>query len=593
MTKGTRWIQALLAAAAALAAPLAGPAPFLLEAQEVRVEEADLPRHVADEVVDYFNDPGTVQFSGRSRIPAERTVVGNVGVLGGPLTVAGRVEGRVVVLNGDLLLEPGAEITGDVLVLGGRVTGSAEASLGGTLTVYEESLRYVRREGRISRVESREEDPDRDRGVSLGFGRTRFTVRAGTNYNRIEGLPVLFGPVITTAGSNPLRIEALAIWRTDQGFDLDTDEMGYFVRLEQALGGRRSAWLGGTVHSTIEPIERWGLTDLEASLATFVLHKDYRDYFERDGWSVYGRLDPVTLPLSFRVEFRQDDHRFAPVGGPWSITDNDDPWRPQPLVAEGRLESVAGQVTLDTRNDIEEPSDGWYVTGRARLGVGGSMQIPEHFEPTVTDPTFSSFSNAVPATSVDTDFATGFLDVRRYLRIDPGSSLALRAVVAGTFEERTLPPQYQHAMGGEGSLPGFKLFSVDCGARTRLVELPSESATPPRQFPQYGCDRIALVQAEYRGRLFSLGWDDDDWDDDHDWDWHPNIDLSPSWAVFFDMGRGWALAPEGADDYRFDTETVKDIGVGLFIGDVGLFWAYPLDGEDKGVNFFIRLDHRF
>ena len=157
MKKGIRAGHALTLACALLAASAAGLAPLPLEGQEVRVAEADLPPHVAEEVIAFFNDPGTIQLSGRSRIPAERTVVGNVGVLGGPLTVAGRVEGRIVLVNGDLFLEPAAVITGDVLVLGGRVTGSDEAELGGTLTVYGESLRYVRREGRISRVESRDE----------------------------------------------------------------------------------------------------------------------------------------------------------------------------------------------------------------------------------------------------------------------------------------------------------------------------------------------------------------------------------------------------------------------------------------------------
>ena len=47
-----------------------------------------LPRDVADEVIRFFNAPGTLHFSGITRIPAARGIDGDVAVLGGPVTVA-------------------------------------------------------------------------------------------------------------------------------------------------------------------------------------------------------------------------------------------------------------------------------------------------------------------------------------------------------------------------------------------------------------------------------------------------------------------------------------------------------------------------
>ena len=109
----------------------------------------------------------------------------------------------------------------------------------------------------------------------------------------------------------------------------------------------------------------------------------------------------------------------------------------------------------------------------------------------------------------------------------------------------------------------------------------------------YGCDRMALFQAEYRGE-FSVNIDlgDDEWDED--WDWYPAVDFSPSWSVFFNAGRGWSLSdPASASYLGPDTQTFADVGAGILFGDIGLYWAYPLHGDDRNVNFFLRIDHRF
>ncbi|MGD2068852.1 MAG: hypothetical protein PVI57_09300, partial [Gemmatimonadota bacterium] len=141
-----------VALAALSAVASVGPtlAPTAAHAQEPRVEEMDLPRHVADEVVDFFNDPGTIRFNGRSRVPAGREVAGAVGVLGGPFTVAGRVRGDLVVVNGDLRFEEGGEVLGDVTVIGGVILDREFGEVTGTVAVYEESLRYRERGGRIA-----------------------------------------------------------------------------------------------------------------------------------------------------------------------------------------------------------------------------------------------------------------------------------------------------------------------------------------------------------------------------------------------------------------------------------------------------------
>jgi hypothetical protein len=357
--------------------------------------------------------------------------------------------------------------------------------------------------------------------------------------------------------------------------------------VEQRFGSERRFAIGGRIHSSFVPISDLGLEDLESSLATFLLHKDYRDYYESDGWSVFATAAPTSAPLTLRLSYRDEDHRFAPVQSPWTLQRNDQPWRPQPLVAEGDLRMLEGEVVFDARNDESDPSDGWLLRARAVRGLDGALAIPEHLE-VATDPV-----TAVPRRPFPTDFTSGLVDLRRYARLGPDSDLGLRIMLAGSVDGDPLPPQFQQALGGEGSLPGYGLFTQDCHARSRLYSVrrgEEDRALDESVFGSYGCDRAALVQFEFRRRL-GFGVDfgpDDDEEDWEDWEWYPTMDLSPSWAFFFDVGRGWSRsAPE------LDTSGVSDVGLGFFLGDLRLYFAKPLRGEQRDLNFFVRLHRRF
>ncbi len=559
-----------------------------LTAQQGRIEEADLPPWVQDHVISFFNNPATIQFSGRTRIPAGRVIVGDAATLGGPLSLAGEVNGDLVVVNGDLVFETGGAVRGDVLVVGGRVLGEDLGRIGGTLRVFAEPLRYVQRGEKIEPVGRRE--AWEGVGPDFPWGSARFTIKAGQNYNRIEGLPVVFGPSIRTAGTNPSRLDLYGIWRTEMGLELEPEDFGYQLRMEQTLGGRNRIAIGGTFYSVVEPIEDWGISNLEASLATFVLHKDFRDYYERTGWSAYGVFRFPLHPVELRAEFVSEEHGFARVTGPWSLTKNNEPWREQPLVAEGEFRFLQGSMTIDSRNDLRNPTDGWYILASSRTGLGGSLTLPAHFEsPQV--PT----EIPMEAREFNTAIFTGFVDLRRYNRLNPGSSLNFRGLFGGALSDVPLPPQYQHTLGGVGSLPGFPLFYGDCGARSVLRELElGEGAESIREgvFPSYGCDRFVLFQAEFRRGLFA-DWTiggirgGEPWG--ADWDWYPHISLSPGWTVFFDAGRGWTVGGGGGQSF-------VDLGAGIYLGDLGLYYAVPLnkaEARGRSGHFFIRLSRRF
>ena len=139
-------------------------------------------------------------------------------------------------------------------------------------------------------------------------------------------------------------------------------------------------------------------------------------------------------------------------------------------------------------------------------------------------------------------------------------------------------------------MPGYGLFWGDCSARDATVGKPvSGGSVPDPAFHQYGCDRIAMFQAELRQTFFTnLGVGG------NGTGWMPVIDLTPGWTLFTNVGRGWALSDTSPAGYeRADTRNMWDAGLGVFLGSVGVYWATPLTENPGESNFFIRLALRF
>ena len=101
---------------AMLAAPSLGA-----QGSDTTFDRAGLPRDVAREATRLFNETAALRATGRVEIDENRVVDGDVAVLNGPVIIAGRVRGRVLTINGDVILRNTARIDGDLLVVGGEV----------------------------------------------------------------------------------------------------------------------------------------------------------------------------------------------------------------------------------------------------------------------------------------------------------------------------------------------------------------------------------------------------------------------------------------------------------------------------------------
>jgi len=564
------------------------------------LNEPSLPRDVARQVIDLYNASGTTRVDGVLDVAADRTIQGDVAVLGGPATVAGHVTGRLLVINADLTLRPGARVDGDVIVVGGVVDGRGQAYLGGELQIHRQVL-YFRMEGERLIDDTPTEGESHWWRWRRHLDRRSYATIALTSahtYNRVEGLPIYVGPtLVNTVGPVRTRFDGQLIYRTSGGFKWDSASVGHRVLGELRLGRERGLTLGARLYDEIAPVESWQLGDAEVGLATFFLHRDFRDYFGRHGGSVSASLfagDDQSLTVSLADErWASRDER-----DPFTLFRNNQPWRANPRVDDGRVHVANVTLHVDTRNDEWNPWAGWYLDADFERGTGDFTSfgdVSADLSPLASPQPLAGERDRRPGRRT---YSRGFLDVRRYNRLSPEAQLNLRVVLGGWLSGDPLPLERRLSVTGPGALPGFDFrqpasLPGDAGQCAVLGIQPSGA---PAQ-----CERVALAQAEFRGALHvGLPFDGDLWD-------HVAVHTGASWVVFADAGRGWLIGDSQSElAYRSRelpplSTFLSDLGAGIDFGsggtaDVASFGVYvakSLSRPSQPANVFVRVRRRF
>lgn len=571
-----------VAAACAVACALAG-APLGAQAADTAQRIDSLSYDDASAVAFLYNQPAALRTTNATTIAQDQTVAGNVAVLDAPLVIGGHVTGRVVVINGDVTLLHGARVDSELVVTGGTVDGADSTTVGGAIKVYGPRLPYRLQGDQVVALR------DESQGVASWFRQwkrrhlrthNRVVLRSGT-YNRVEGLPVILGPTIRQNSSlGPFSVQALGIYRSADHFAWKADNLGYDVQAEMQLGYTRGVAVGAEAVDEVAPVESWQLRDSEIGLASFLLRRDYRDYYNRKGARAYVALrDGPTLSLTLGL----GQERWQPraTRDPWTLFRGDGVWRPNPVLDAGTVTLATAEVRYDTRNDRDNPWTGWLVTAELEHGFSDHVVL-------------GPLSTIARAPSPDGQpvpvaYTRGVLDLRRYNRLSPESQLNLRLFAGGWLGGDPLPLERRFSLGGSGSLPGYDFRQpltgerdvMTCSAGQHIIGTPAQ------------CDRVLLAQAEYRGdlhlHLFGGG--------SGGWSWtfyHPL-----QWVVFTDAGRGWLLhapAPDGGvqDARAFPLSSYKaDFGIGLDAEVLGIFVAKSVTDWANPLNVVVRLRHRF
>lgn len=552
------------------------------ESSGVSLETPDLPRAIAEEAIRFHNAATTARLAGRTLLPAGHVWHGDVAVRGGPVRLAGRLEGSLLVVNGDLALQAGAEVVGSVLVVGGRARGVDSAIVAQGVRAYEAPLFY-HVEGdtliyapslarRLRGLGARETWGTADSRVSLLLATT------GT-YNRVEGLPIVFGPTfdLRVQPEMRFRLDALGMFRTGGQAAGEGADLGFMVRGELRRGEVTGVGIGARAYDVVSPIEDWTLRNNEVGWATFLLHRDYRDYYQNLGYAGRVFAQP-SRPLVLGLELQYDRHRSAPTNDPIALLRNDEDWRQNPPVDEGHWLTVTGSVNYDTRNDRWDPTSGWLLRTSIERGGSGDVQPVAGIPPEVRD--------SLPATGYG--YWRLWLDGRRYTRLTAGTRMNLRVLAGGWLGGDPLPIQRRLSLGGADPFPGYGFRYRTCGAGLIDSALAASHVAL--------CDRVLLLQAEFRGHV-SLRWV---YDSERDRDgtsgllaaWVDGLDV----VIFANAGDAW-LVGDGPGRYppgRLPPLKgwLADLGVGLDWGGFGVYVAKSVS-SDEPLRAALRLAHRF
>jgi Omp85 superfamily domain len=558
-----------------------------LTARAQAVDERELPRAVAEEVLQWWNAPATLRVDGPYTVVAAREVNGDIAVLGGTLTIAGHVAGRVIGINADVRLEPGARIDGAILVVGGRVLGRDSAIVAGEVRTYREVLEYERDGDRLVH-RATDTSPQgwwrrRDRWHRGAWGDLRLV--SARTYNRVEGLPLHLGPRFGRdfAWGRAL-VDGYGILRSADGFEWKSENLGHSLRAELQFGHERGVRIGGRLFDEVESAEAWQLGDAEVGLASFFLHRDFRDYFNRHGGALsatlFGGRD-----VDVSLTYADQRWRARRTRDPWTVFRNEETWRANPAMDEGRFHLVNAAFTYDTRSDPRNPWSGWFVKANYEYGTG----VIDNYAPTTPDVRFGTPGGA-------TSYDRIFLDVRRYNRLSPRTQLNMRLVTGGWLSGDDLPLQRRFSLGGPGTMPGydFRRESGSTDVLTCNTPVIASSAGPAGTPAQ--CERFALAQLEYRSDLnldpFGV------LDEDREWR-RAGWGRGTQWVLFTDIGRGWLVGqPDGALTYGKRSipglgSFRADVGLGLVLDEVGLYVSRALTRAGHGVNVTVRLRPRF
>ncbi len=384
---------------------------------DVKEEEQDKTKSSMD----------AVTFNGNTEIALNDSVQSDLVVKNGNLTIFGTVFGDVLVVNGDIDLRSSARVLGNVRAMNGKIS--------------KESGSFV--EGYTEQTASSTSKKNSRRNTY----RTRYTYSFKPyfwttenivddnflfRYNRVEGLFIGFGSekkfywdgskAVSGFGSFGYGFTSHK-WRLQLGLDRQfaySDDVLYEV--------------GGEIHSLTDSKDEWIMNLSENNLSSILFREDFRDYYQREGFSVhsarYSKDGDLTTMIDLR--FTNDLYESMVQAATWAVFGGST-FRHNPTVNTGTMKSLSVSAGVSTVEKYRYHSEGWNFYVKGEYGgneLGG-----------------------------DFDFSQAMIDIRRFQPVSDDDQINVRLRI-GSLEGAPIQ-QRIFEIGGANTLPafGFKEFS--------------------------------------------------------------------------------------------------------------------------------------
>jgi hypothetical protein len=415
-------------------------APALLTAQDVVVgrgaernsgafiREAAAQKHVV------------IAGTGRLELPRDSTITSTLLVVGRDTYLASTVQGNVVVVNANLFLRPGVNVTGHAVAIGGTVASTSLGKVGGRIESYPDDVYDVAAQSGTYTFAYR---PIAAKHTYALLQPAGFMGVLIPSYDRVDGLSLPVG-VLLTAANRMLEVEGSVTYRSRLGkFDPGVD-----VRIAPDRAVRFVGFAGIDTRSN----EKWNYSDLVNSATTFFAGNDTRNYFRSkigEG-RLFGLIERPGIAFEPFIGGRYE--KVSPIsatGDVWSVTGRKDPdfehiRRPNPLVEDGSIGSgLIGAQLYDTAGT---------VVSRVRIGVEQS---------------FTTVTGTKNFTQLTFD---GRLDFPTFKT----QHLYFRSHAVATIGDSVAKARYAY-LGGSGTLPILDILEL---GGTKLFYLESRYAIP-------------------------------------------------------------------------------------------------------------------
>ena len=386
--------------------------------------------------IDLEDEVKTKTYEGDVSVKKDRTIESNVVVKGGDLTIFGTIDGDVLVVGGTLYVKDGGKITGNARVINGDIVKDDGGVIGGytdktssTTTSYRQDRR------RFSRPSTTFSAP--------WMSETSYLDNFIFRYNRVEGLFLGLGSEkkfywdgrknFNSYGSVGWGIRSHT-WRGNLGiarqFPLRTDE------------GDELLEIGVEGYTLTDSKDQWIIGVNENTGAAILIHEDFRDYFERNGYSghvaYYSQNDYLKTEL--KIAYRFDKYASLTNNTEWSLFGGNKLFRTNPSIEDGKMRSLFASGGVSTVSKVSRGPEGWSVYGTYEYG-------PRSF-------------------GGDFNFDKYMLDIRRFQPLSSYDNVNLRVRV-GTSDGR-LPLQKTFDLGGLGTLNAFP-YKSESGDRMILL----------------------------------------------------------------------------------------------------------------------------
>jgi len=311
-------------------------------------------RHSPD-VTDSEIDSNAQSFTGGKVIEESETVTGNVIVKGGDLTIYGKVDGDVEVVGGDLHMKRTGKITGSARVVNGSILKEEGAVIAGSENYRQKeksSFRPSRR--KISRTVRTFDVPWSNEKNYLD----NFIFR----YNRVEGMFLGLGSEkkYYWDGERSWNMYGFAGW----GFKSHTWRGSLGLARQFAIltnEGSGIIELGAEGYSLTDTKDNWIISHHENTAAALFIHEDFRDYFERNGYTLhlayYSKNDYLKNEL--KIEYLVDAYDSLTNKVDWALFGGGKWFRTNPAINPGKMRSIIASGGVSTISNTSYGSEGW------------------------------------------------------------------------------------------------------------------------------------------------------------------------------------------------------------------------------------------